>query len=99
MNIARLTNVAKGLIISIFIVNNSSAKLNNVMLVQENQVLSIGTLEIRGKKKVELPSNDSVIVVFTLKEKKEDWIGTDKLPVSRDIEITDDMNSFSVVFY
>lgn len=55
------------LTICMVIVNISSATLHNAMIVADDDVVPIGTIDIHEEVVVEVPSKDNYRVIFTLK--------------------------------
>lgn len=49
------------------IINISSATLHNAMIVTDDDVVPIGTIDIHEEVVVEVPSKDNYRVIFTLK--------------------------------
>ena len=77
------------------IINLSSAPLHNTMVVLGDDGIDVGTIH-RGKEvRVEIPYRDSCRVIFTLKEKREEWLGTDNLYCDT-IKICDATSTFEV---
>lgn len=67
------------LTICMVIVNISSATLHNAMIVADDDVVPIGTIDIHEEVVVEVPSKDNYRVIFTLKQESEEWLGTDNI--------------------
>lgn len=63
----------------IVILNLSSATLHNVMVVAGDEAKEIGSIESGVCKQVEIPPQDSIRVIFTLGQKREGWLGTEKM--------------------
>ena len=68
----------KLLTIIIVVINISSATLYNTTLVVDNEAIELGTIKSGESRSIEIPK-DSVRVIFTLKQGREDWLGTDVL--------------------
>lgn len=77
----------------IVILNLSSTLLHDAMLVVEDEVIELGSIERGESRRVEIDSADSVRVVFRL---GDEWIGTDMLPMRDTIEISDKIETFEM---
>ena len=70
--------MVKLLTIIIVVINISSATLYNTTLVIDNEAIELGAIKSGESKSIEIP-RDSVRVIFTLEQGREDWLGTDVL--------------------
>lgn len=88
----------RALAISIFIFNTSSATLHNVMVVAGDEATEIGSIESGVCKQVEIPPQDSIRVIFTLGQKREGWLETEKMShcVGDTIIINDKIETFEM---
>ena len=88
----------RALAISIFIFNTSSATLHNVMVVAGDEATEIGSIESGVCKQVEIPPQDSIRVIFTLGQKREGWLETEKMShcVGDTIRIDDKTQTFEL---
>lgn len=77
------------------IVNISSATLHNAMIVADDDVVPIGTIDIHEEVVVEVPSKDNYRVIFTLKQESEEWLGTDNIK-SDTLRISDKTKIFEI---
>lgn len=84
----------KGIIVAIFLLNLSSAPLHNVMVVVGDEGIEIGEVKQKGCRKIDIPTQDSCRVIFTLGEKRENWLGTDIIKVQDTIKIDDNTKIF-----
>lgn len=80
----------------IVVLNMSSATLNNALLVFEDNCIEIGTIRQGESCKIKSPTQDSIRVIFTLEQKREGWLGTDKIPIRDTIKIDDKTNIFEL---
>lgn len=83
------------LTICMVIVNISSATLHNAMIVADDDVVPIGTIDIHEEVVVEVPSKDNYRVIFTLKQESEEWLGTDNIK-SDTLRISDKTKIFEI---
>lgn len=83
--------------IVVFILNTSSTVLFNTTAIVGEQSIEIGDIEIGKREVFEIPrpKADSIRVIFTLSQEREDWLGTDMIPI-KDIEISDSTEIFEV---
>ena len=77
------------------IINISSATLHNAMIVADDDVVPIGTINIHEEVVVEVPSKDNYRVIFTLKQESEEWLGTDNIK-SDTLRISDKTKIFEI---
>ena len=77
------------------IINISSATLHNAMIVADDDVVPIGTIDIHEEAVVEVPSKDNYRVIFTLKQESEEWLGTDNIK-SDTLRISDKTKIFEM---
>ena len=77
------------------IINISSATLHNAMIVADDDVVPIGTIDIHEEVVVEVPSKDNYRVIFTLKQESEEWLGTDNIK-SDTLRISDKTKIFEI---
>jgi hypothetical protein len=77
------------------IINISSATLHNAMIVTDDDVAPIGTIDIHEEVVVEVPSKDNYRVIFTLKQESEEWLGTDNIK-SDTLRISDKTKIFEI---
>lgn len=77
------------------IINISSATLHNAMIVANDDVVPIGTINIHEEVVVEVPSKDNYRVIFTLKQESEEWLGTDNIK-SDTLRISDKTKIFEI---
>ena len=70
--------MVKFLTIIIVVINISSATLYNTTLVVDNEAIELGAIKSGESRSIEIP-RDSVRVIFTLEQGREDWLGTDVL--------------------
>lgn len=82
----------------VVILNLSSATLHNVMVVAGDEATEIGSIESGVCKQVEIPPQDSIRVIFTLGQKREGWLGTEKMAhcVGDTIRIDDNTQTFEL---
>lgn len=66
------------------------------MVVVGDEAIEIGSIESGDSKQVEIPQQDSIRVIFTLRQECEDWLGTDILPIQDTIYIDDNTETFEV---
>lgn len=83
------------LTICMVIINISSATLHNAMIVADDVVVPIGTIDIHKEVAVEVPSKDSCRVIFTLKQESEEWLGTDNIKCDT-LRISDQTEIFEI---
>lgn len=83
------------LTICMVIINISSATLHNAMIVADDDVVPIGTIDIHEEIVVEVPSKDNYRVIFTLKQESEEWLGTDNIK-SDTLRISDKTKIFEI---
>lgn len=83
------------LTICMVIINISSATLHNAMIVADDDVVPIGTIDIHEEVVVEVPSKDNYRVIFTLKQESEEWLGTDNIK-SDTLRISDKTKIFEI---
>ena len=83
------------LTICMVIINISSATLHNAMIVADDDVVPIGTIDIHEEVVVEVPSKDNYRVIFTLKQDSEEWLGTDNIK-SDTLRISDKTKIFEI---
>jgi hypothetical protein len=88
----------KALIATIFLLNLSSAPLHNVMLVVGNEGIEVGSIKQGEYRKLETLPQDSIRVIFTLGQKREGWLGTEKMAycVGDTIRIDDNTQTFEL---
>jgi hypothetical protein len=77
------------------IINISSTTLHNAMIVADDDVVPIGTIDIHEEVVVEVPSKDNYRVIFTLKQESEEWLGTDNIK-SDTLRISDKTKIFEM---
>ena len=77
------------------IINISNATLHNAMIVADDDVVPIGTINIHEEVVVEVPSKDNYRVIFTLKQESEEWLGTDNIK-SDTLRISDKTKIFEI---
>lgn len=82
----------------VVILNLSSATLHNVMVVAGDEATEIGSIGSCVCKQVEIPPQDSIRVIFTLGQKREGWLGTEKMAycVGDTIRIDDKTQTFEL---
>ena len=82
----------------IVILNLSSATLHNVMVVAGDEATEIGTIPKGEYRKMETLPQDSIRVIFTLGQKREGWLGTEKMAhcVGDTIRIDDKAQTFEL---
>ena len=82
----------------VVILNLSSATLHNVMVVAGEEAEQIGTIPKGEYRKLETLPQDSIRVIFTLGQKREGWLGTEKMAycVCDTIKIDDNMQTFEL---
>ena len=82
----------------IVILNLSSATLHNVMVVAGDEAKEIGTIPKGEYRKMETLSQDSIRVIFTLGQKREGWLETEKMShcVGDTIRIDDKTQTFEL---
>lgn len=85
--------------IILIIINTSSANLNNLIILVDNEVFNIGRLKKNEVKRVEIHNKDSIRVLFTLGHEREDWLGTSLISVRDTIKISDSTEIFDVEFF
>ena len=83
------------LTICMVIINISNATLHNAMIVADDDVVPIGTINIHEEVVVEVPSKDNYRVIFTLKQESEEWLGTDNIK-SDTLRISDKTKIFEI---
>ena len=66
------------------------------MVVVNDDAVEIGVIKVGESAKVEIPKEDSCRVIFTLGQKREDWLGTDLMSTSDTIKIDDKTNIYDV---
>lgn len=78
--------------------NLSSATLHNVMVVAGNEAEKVGTIPKGEYRKMETSPQDSIRVIFTLGQKREGWLGTEKMVhcVGDTIRIDDKTQTFEL---
>ena len=76
--------------------NCASLALHNTMVVVGDEAIEIGGIESGVSKIIEIPQQDSIRVIFTLGQEREDWLGTDILPIQDTIYIDDNTETFEV---
>ena len=81
----------------VVILNLSSAPLHNVMVVVGDEGIEIGEVKQEECRKVDIPIQDSCRVIFTLGQKREDWLGTEIIKVQDTIKIDDNTKIFEIV--
>jgi hypothetical protein len=86
----------KALIATIFLLNLSSAPLHNVMLVVGNEGIEVGSIKQGEYRKLETLPQDSIRVIFTLGQKREGWLGTEKMAIRDTIKIDDNTQTFEL---
>ena len=82
----------------VVILNLSSATLHNVMVVAGDEAKEIGTIPKGEYRKMETLSQDSIRVIFTLGQKREGWLETEKMShcVGDTIRIDDKTQTFEL---
>lgn len=80
----------------VVILNLSSATLHNVMVVEGDNCTEIGTISQGEYRKLETLPKDSIRVIFTLGQKREGWLGTEKMVVRDTIKIDDNTQTFEL---
>lgn len=82
----------------VVILNLSSATLHNVMVVAGDEAEQIGTIPKGEYRKLETLPQDSIRVIFTLGQKREGWLGTEKMAhcVGDTIKIDDNTQTFEL---
>lgn len=80
----------------VVILNLSSATLHNVMVVEGNNCTEIGTISKGEYRKLETLPQDSIRVIFTLGQKREGWLGTEKMAIRDTIKIDDNTQTFEL---
>jgi hypothetical protein len=80
----------------VVILNLSSATLHNVMVVEGDNCTEIGTISKGEYRKMETLSQDSIRVIFTLGQKREGWLGTEKMAIRDTIKINDNTQTFEL---
>ena len=82
----------------VVILNLSSATLHNVMVVAGDESEQIGAIPKGEYRKLETLPQDSIRVIFTLGQKREGWLGTEKMAhcVSDTIKIDDNTQTFEL---
>ena len=85
-------------LITIVILNLSSAALHNTMFVVGDEVVEVGTIPKGEYRKLETFSQDSCRVIFTLGGKCENWLGTGAKSVKDTIKIDDKVDVFEYSF-
>lgn len=82
----------------VVILNLSSATLHNVMVVAGDEATEIGTIPKGEHRKLQTLSQDSIRVIFTLGQKREGWLGTEKMAhcVGDTIRIDDKTQTFEL---
>ena len=83
------------LTICMVIINISSATSHNAMIVADDVVVPIGTIDIHKEVTVEVPSKDNYRVIFTLKQESEEWLGTDNIKCDT-LRISDQTEIFEI---
>ena len=78
------------------ILNLSSATLYNVMVVVGDEAEEIGTIDKSEYRRIEILSQDSIRVIFTLGQEREGWLGTEKMAIRDTIKISDNVETFEV---
>lgn len=68
--------MVKLLSIIIVVINISSATLYDTTLVVCDEAIELGTIRSGESRSIKIP-RDSVRVIFTLEQGREDWLGTD----------------------
>lgn len=83
----------------IVLLNLSSATLHNVMVVAGDEAEQIGAIPKGEYRKLETCAQDSIRVIFTLGQKREGWLGTEKMAhcVGDTIRIDDNTQTFEIV--
>ena len=82
-------------IIDIFVWNTLNTTLYNVTIVGDKEDVKIGKLRSGWKKPLRMES-DSIEVVFTLTEDKDEWYAKDKMPVGN-VVLTDSTMTYEVI--
>lgn len=80
----------------VVILNLSSATLHNVMVVEGDNCTEIGTISQGEYRKLETLLQDSIRVIFTLGQKREGWLGTEKMVIRDTIKIDDNTQTFEL---
>lgn len=82
----------------VVILNLSSVTLHNVMVVAGDEAKEIGTIPKGEYRKMETSPQDSIRVIFTLGQKREGWLGTEKMAycVGDTIRIDDKTQTFEL---
>lgn len=82
----------------VVILNLSSATLHNVMVVAGDEAEGIGTIPKGEYRKLGTCAQDSIRVIFTLGQKREGWLGTEKMAycVGDTIRIDDKTQTFEL---
>jgi hypothetical protein len=81
----------------VVLLNLSSANLHNVMVVVGDEAEQIGTIPKGEYRKLETLPQDSIRVIFTLGQKREGWLGTEKMTIRDTIKIDDNTQTFEIV--
>lgn len=81
----------------VVLLNLSSAPLHNAMLVVGDEGIEVGNIEQDEYRKLGTPIQDSCRVIFTLGQKREEWLGTDIIKMTDTIKIDDNIKIFDVV--
>ena len=82
----------------VVILNLSSATLHNTMFVVGDEAVEVGTIPKGEYRKLETLPQDSIRVIFTLGQKREGWLGTEKMThcVGDTIRIDDNTQTFGL---
>lgn len=80
------------------ILNLSSATLHNVMVVAGDEAEQVGAIPKGEYRKLGTLPQDSIRVIFTLGQKREGWLGTEKMAycVGDTIRIDDNTQTFEL---
>ena len=81
-------------LITIVLLNLSSAILHNTMFVVGDEEVEVGTIPKGGYRKLKTFKQDSCRIIFTLGEKCENWLGTGAKSVKDTIIINDKTEIF-----
>lgn len=85
------------ILIWLTIFNTSTTTLHNTMLVVGDEAYDVGKIKKGNYGRVELPGDtrDSIRVIFTLGQGREDWLGTDMLPL-QNVIISDSTETYEI---
>lgn len=86
--------MVKLLTIIIVVINISSATLYDTTLVVRDEAIELGAIKSGESCSIKIP-RDSVRVIFTLEQGREDWLGTDVV-LCDTIRISDETEIFEL---